>query len=152
MNQISIGYLSKNDILFIPYHILEITQLTGTVLEEKNLGKKDFRNTHAYFQDDKLNTIRMWVKEYIKPLAQKQRYTIGQLMIVWTLMQEHITYALVGTIKPEYVRINMKANLIQLSDEIVLLLKRAYSNLEDHVLRTYNKSMREFRGLHSCYF
>jgi len=145
-------YLSNNDIQFIPYHVLEIAQLTGTVLEEKNLGKNDFRNTLAYFQDEKLNTIRTWVKEYIKPLAQKQGCTIGQLMIAWTLKQNHIPYVLVGTTKSKYMKLNMCSNSIQLSDEMLPLLEQAYNALENHIVHTFNKSTREFRGLNSCYF
>lgn len=145
-------YLSKNNIQFIPYHILEIAQLTGSVLEDKYLGKNDFRNTLPYFQDEKLNTIRTWVKEFIKPLAQKQGCTIGQLMIAWTLNQNHIPYVLVGTTKPKYMKLNMYSNSIQLSDEILSLLEQAYNALENHILQSFNKSMREFRGLNSCYF
>lgn len=145
-------YLSKNNIQFIPYHILEIAQLTGSVLEDKHLGKNDFRNTLPYFQEEKVNTVRTWIKQYIQPIAQKQGCTIGQLMIAWTLQQEHIPYVLVGTTKTEYVRINMQADAIILTEEVMVLLEQAYTALENYVCNTFHKSMREFRELNSCYF
>lgn len=145
-------YLSKNNIQFIPYHILEIAQLTGTVLEDKHLGNNDFRNTLPYFQEEKVNAVRTWVKQYIQPIARQQGCTIGQLMIAWTLAQRHIPYVLVGTTKPKYVSLNLKAQTINLAIETQTALENAYNHLSSFISSTFHTSMREFRGLNSCYF
>lgn len=145
-------YLVTHLIQLIPYHILEIAQLTGSVLEDGNLGKNDFRNTLPYFNSNKLSVIRTWVKKHIQPIAKNQGCTIGQLIIAWTLRQAHIPYVLVGTTKPQYVSINMKAQSINLTHDTYTALETAYNQLVTYIHSTYQMSIREFRGLNACYF
>lgn len=146
------NYLNKHKILFIPYEILEIGQLTGSIIEEENFGSKDVRGTTSFFQGNPLQEIRTLIKNSIKPLAKKNGMTVAQLMITWTLSKPQIPFALVGSTKKEYLAINLRANSINLTNELSEELELSYNTLTETIRSKYGMSIKDFRGLNDRYY
>lgn len=147
-----LDYLTINQIKYLPYQILEIAQLTGSIIEEQNLGSRDLRRTLNYFQNKQLAFIKTWVKNLILPIAKSQRCTIGQLMMAWTLLQPQIPYVVVGTTNPKYVEINLKSDTIVLSQKTQSELIVAYHSLLSSVEAQFKMQLKDFRGLNDRYY
>ncbi|PIY69274.1 hypothetical protein COY90_01525, partial [Candidatus Roizmanbacteria bacterium CG_4_10_14_0_8_um_filter_39_9] len=140
-------YLNEHKIQLIPYEILEIGQLTGSIIEEENFGSKDVRGTTSFFQGNPLQEIRSWVKNVIKPLAKKKGMTVAQLMIAWTLTKPQIQFALVGSTKKEYLSINLQTDSISLTKNLTEELELSYNTLTETIRSKYSMSIKDFRGL-----
>lgn len=145
-------YLKQNNILFIPYEVLELGLLTGSIVEEEQLGKHDVRGTTGFFQGNPLVETRTLVKDIIFPLAREYGFTVAQTMIAWTLLQPQIFFPIVGTIKPEYVKINLKAGDMQINDDMLQKLESSYQKLVRTVKTKYNSSIKDFRSLNNRYY
>lgn len=145
-------YLLDNKIYLIPYHLLEIGQLTGIAFENFKLREGDLRNKVTYWNEENQKVIFEFVRSKLSPIAKEVGCTIGQLNMAWALHQPFIDFIIVGTTKPEYLDINLRVNDIKLNKEVLLKLEKAYKELEHDVLTKYGKSMREFRGLNEKYY
>jgi aryl-alcohol dehydrogenase-like predicted oxidoreductase len=145
-------YLLDNNIYLLPYHLLEIGLLTGIAFEDYKLREGDLREKLPYWNDENQKVIFEWVRNSLAPISKKLSITIGQLNMAWALHQPFIDYIVVGTTNPKYLEINLKANDIKLSKEILLEIENAYKSLEDKIKNDYGKSMREFRGLNEKFY
>lgn len=146
-------YLLENNIKLIPYHLLEIGLLTGNALDANfKIREGDLRNKLPYWDKVNQEEIFKFVKEEMAPIAKEIGCTIGQLNMAWALKQKFIDFVIVGTTKTEYVDINLKANNIELSEEILNRLETAYQDFKKYIEEKYNKSLREFRGLNEKYY
>lgn len=145
-------YMDSHSIQFVPYQILEIAQLTGSVIEENDLGRNDLRGTLTYFQNSQLEEVKTFIADTIRPIAKKNGLTIGQLMMAWTLGQPAIPYVFVGTTKPKYVEINLRSDMIVLSEETSQELEHAYASFTSKIQAKFCKPMKEFRGLNEWYY
>lgn len=145
-------YLLDNKIYLIPYHLLEIGLLTGIAFEDFRLRKGDLRENLPYWNDENQKVIFEWVRNSLSPIAKRLGITIGQLNIAWALHQPFIDFVIAGTTKTEYLEINLKANDIELSKEVLQEIGDKYNELEKSIQATYGKTMREFRGLNEKYF
>ncbi len=145
-------YFIDNKISLIPYHLLEIGLLTGIAFENFKLRDGDLRRQVPYWNQENQDIVFDWVRNSLAPIAKKLGITIGQLNIAWALHQPIIDFIIAGTTKPEYLSINLKANDIKLSKEILLEIENAYKSLEVKIKSDYGKSLREFRGLNEKYY
>lgn len=145
-------YLKHNNIFLIPYEVLELGLLTGSVVEEDQLGKYDVRGTTGFFQGDPLAETRNLVKNTIFPLAREYGFTVAQTMIAWTLLQPQVFFPIVGTTKTEYIKINLKSGNIQMNEVMLKKLELAYQKLLDTVKTKYHTTIKDFRGLNSRYY
>ncbi|QQG41285.1 MAG: aldo/keto reductase [Candidatus Woesebacteria bacterium] len=145
-------YLLNNKISLIPYHLLEIGLLTGIAFENFKLSETDLRNKVPYWNQENQKVIFEWVRNSLAPIAKKLGITIGQLNIAWALQQPFIDFIIVGTTKPKYLEINLKANDIELSKETLSEIDEAYNVLEQKIKSDYGKSIREFRGLNEKFY
>lgn len=145
-------YLISNKIFLLPYHLLEIGLLTGIAFESYQLRKDDLREQLPYWNTENQEVIFNWVRESLSPIAKKVGCTIGQLNIAWALHQPFIDYVVVGTTREDYLKINLKANNIELPQEIMIEIESKYQELEKHIKTRYNKTMREFRGLNEKFY
>jgi aryl-alcohol dehydrogenase-like predicted oxidoreductase len=145
-------YLSANQINLIPYHLLEIGMLTGIAFEDYKLRPGDLREKLPYWSKQNQEVIFEWVRNSLAPIAKKLGVTIGQLSIAWALHQPVINFVIVGTTKPEYLEINLKADKIKLTKENLEEIENAYKRLEESVIEKFDLSMREFRGLNEKYY
>lgn len=145
-------YLLDNKINLIPYHLLEIGLLTGIAFENFKLRQGDLREQLPYWNEENQNIIFAWVRNTLSPIAKKLKITIGQLNIAWALHQSFIDFVVVGTTKPEYLEINLRANDIKLNEEIVREIDAAYVDLENKIKSQYGKTIKEFRGLNEKFY
>ncbi len=141
-------YMIDHSIQLVPYQVIDRGQLTGTVFERiGNLRDGDIRNGRSDWQPEKLEVISGWVKTSLSPIARRLGITLGQLSIAWALHQKYLGFVIVGLTNPEYIKINLKANSITLSREIIEEVDEAYKKLESTIQSLYKQSIREFRGL-----
>ncbi|MFZ2026582.1 MAG: aldo/keto reductase [Microgenomates group bacterium] len=145
-------YLKQNNIFLIPYEVLELGLLTGSVVEEDQLGQHDVRGTTGFFQGDPLAETRNLVKDAVFPLAREYGFTVAQTMIAWTLLQPQVFFPIVGTTKPDYVEINLKAESIELSSDMLQKLDSAYQALVEVVKTKFHTTIKDFRGLNNRYY
>lgn len=145
-------YLVDNNIKLIPYHLLEIGLLTGSAFDDFKLREGDLRRKLPYWSDENQKVIFEFVRTKLSPVAKKLGITIGQLNMAWALSQKIIDFIVVGTTKTKYVDINLKANDIKLSDDILSELENLYIEFESEITKKYKMSVREFRGLNEKYY
>lgn len=145
-------YMHDHQISLIPYHLLEIGLLTDLACTEVTLTDTDMRRSLPYWNNENQTVIFRWVRNYLAPMAKNLGMTIGQLNIAWALHQPYIDFIVVGTTNPEYLRTNLLANNMALSDDEITQLDAAYHELEQEILSTYHTSIREFRGLNKKFY
>jgi len=145
-------YLKQNNIVLIPYEVLELGLLTGSVVEEDQLGKHDVRGTTGFFQGNPFAETRGLVKDAIFPIAREYGFTVAQTMIAWVLLQPQVFFPIVGTTKPEYIKINLRAADMQMNVDMLQKLELAYKQLVDTVETKYHQSIKDFRGLNDRYY
>lgn len=147
-----LSYLKSNDIVLIPYEVLELGLLTGSVVEQEKLGSNDVRGTTGFFQGAPLIETRTFVKDTILPLAQEYGFTVAQTMIAWTLTQPQVFFPIVGTTKPEYVKINLEAGNKPMNQKMLRRLEVSYANFIEHIKAKYHTTVKDFRGLNDRYY
>ncbi len=146
-------YLLDNDIKLIPYQVIDRGQLTGSVFGGlENLREGDLRVGRNDWLPEKLNIISEWVKTSLSPIAKDLGITIGQLSLAWALHQSFMGFVIVGVTNPEYIPINLGADNIKLSEEVIQDIDDAYMSLEQEIRKKYNLTIREFRGLNEKYY
>jgi len=147
-----VTYLQQNNISLIPYEVLELGLLTGSVIEETQLGKHDVRGTTGFFQGAPFFETQTLVKNTISAIACTYGFTVAQVMIAWALLQPQVCFPIVGTTKTEYVSIDLKAGDMHMSDSMVQELERVYQTFIDTVKTKYHRTLKDFRGLNNRYY
>ena len=146
-------YLIKNKIELIPYQVIDRGQLTGKVYEGiNNMREGDLRVGRSDWLEEKVNTVANWSKENLAPIAKELEITLGQLSIAWALHQEYVGVVIVGLTNPDYIPINLKADTVKLSPDVLKRIDNTYSQLETFIKTEYGVSIREFRGLNEKYY
>lgn len=145
-------YMKDNNIKLIPYHLLEIGLLTGIAFENYKLLKGDMRENLKYWDEKNQKVIFEWVRTKLAPIAKEVGSTIGQLNIAWALSRDFIDFVIVGTTREDYLKINLKANEIKLTDEVLNKIEKAYSDLINEVNTKFGQDMRTFRGLNEKFY
>ncbi len=146
-------YLINNSIQLVPYQVIDRGQLTGKVFEGfGGLREGDLRIGRSDWQAEKLGVVGAWVKFSLNPIAKRLGITLGQLSIAWAIRQKFMGFVIVGVTNPEYVEINLKANVIKLSEDDLEEIDKAYIVLENTVKDKFGKTLREFRGLNEKYY
>jgi len=146
------SYLSDHAIGLIPYHLLEIGMLTDRVLGNFSMRQDDLRRQLPYWNDLNQTEIVKFMRDDISPIARKLMISLEQLMVAWALHQLFIPFVIAGTTKPDYLKTNMYADTISLSDDILQQLETLYLKFEYHIDETYHQSIREFRGLNQKFY
>ena len=146
------SYLLDNQISLIPWHLLEVGQLTGIAFENYKLRKGDFREQFPYWNQENQAVVFEWVRSHLNPIAERLGTTIGQLNIAWGLNQKYIDFVVVGTTNPKYLKINLEANNIKLDKETLQEVDKAYVALIDNVQSKFNQPIKEFRGLNDKFY
>jgi len=146
-------YLLDKNIKLVPYQVIDRGQLTGKVYEGVgNLKDGDLRIGRSDWEPERLNVIAEWSKSKLALIAKKLGITLGQLSVAWALHQKYMGFVIVGVTNPEYVPINLKANDVVLSKEILSEIDSAYQVLETEIKNKFGMSIREFRGLNEKYY
>ena len=73
-----------------------------------------------WLQDDLLKAVQK-----LKPIAEKEGLTMGQLAIAWVLQNENVSSAIIGATKPAQIKDNVKASGVKLSPETLKAIDAA---------------------------
>ena len=106
--------------------------LTGKYLP----GAKAPAGSRATDKKGGANMINRWMNDEVltavqklKPLADQEGLTIGQLALAWVLQNKNVSAAIIGATKPSQIKENVKASGVKLSSETMSGIDKALSGL-----------------------
>jgi aryl-alcohol dehydrogenase-like predicted oxidoreductase len=110
-------FCRENNIGVIVYSPLERGLLTGKVGPEREFAPGDHRASHKYFTVENRKRV-LAALEKLRPIADRHKASLAQVVINWTVHEPGITAALVGARNAEQAEHNAKAlNFTLTSDE-----------------------------------
>jgi aryl-alcohol dehydrogenase-like predicted oxidoreductase len=109
---------------FVAYSPLGRGFLTATV-DNATLGAKDRRRDHPRFQPENMQKNAKLL-ETLKPLAEKERCTPGQLALAWLLSRRPFVVPLPGTKQRKWLEQNAAAADLAPSPDTLASLDRAF--------------------------
>ncbi len=116
-----VPYVLENGNGILAYSPLQRGLLTGKINKDYHFNEGDHRPQTKYFKEPNLLRTNEFLQK-IKPIADDNGATLGQLVINWTLQQPGITAALVGARNADQVNQNAAALDFQLSsDELTVI-------------------------------
>ncbi len=101
---------------FVAYSPLGRGFLTGAFQKPEDIPEDDFRHNHPRFQGENFYKNLDLVKK-VKEIAEEKGCTPGQLALAWVLAQGEDIVPIPGTKHIEYLKENIAAVDIELSDE-----------------------------------
>ena len=90
--------------------------MTGTVTPDRRFPADDHRASHKFFTPENRNRV-LESLDQIRPIAEKYRASLAQVVINWTIQEPGITAALVGARNAEQAVHNAEAMNFQLTSE-----------------------------------
>ena len=106
--------------------------LTGKYLP----GQKAPAGSRATDKKSGANMINRWLTDEIltavqklKPIADREGLTMGQLAIAWVLQNPNVSAAIIGATKPAQIKENVKASGVKLSSETLKAIDVALSKV-----------------------
>lgn len=99
-----LAYCVANDIGVIAYSPMQSGLLTGRFTREyvTGLPVHDWRKAGEHFQEPRLS-VNLEFVERLRPIAERNGRTVGQLAIAWVLQRPEVTAAIVGARKPSQI-------------------------------------------------
>lgn len=122
-------YCKERNVGVIVYSPLQRGLLTGKFKPDTKFKSGDHRVNQVYFQPENVRRVNEFLQK-IKPIADKNNATLGQLAIAWTISQPGVTAALVGARDAQQTRENLKAADIKLSKEDLAEIRNRLETLE----------------------
>jgi aryl-alcohol dehydrogenase-like predicted oxidoreductase len=108
--------------------------LTGKYLP----GKKAPAGSRATDKKSGAAMISRWMRDDVlkavqklKPIAEKNGLTMGQLSIAWVLSNPNVSSAIMGATKPSQVKENVKAAGVKLSAATLAEIDKALGSLPE---------------------
>ncbi len=124
-----VPYCIENKKSILAYSPLERGLLTGKMRPGHKFAEGDHRQQVPFFKDENLKRTNAFL-DSIKPIADRKRITLGQLVILWTLEQPGITIALVGARNAEQAIVNANAMEHNLSSDEIAEISAKLARLE----------------------
>jgi aryl-alcohol dehydrogenase-like predicted oxidoreductase len=109
-------YCKQNDIGVLIYGPLAHGLLTGAISEDTRFGDDDWRSKTDLFQSEKLRE-NLAVVRSLEEVAQRRGCTLSQLAIAWTLANEAVHVAIVGTRNHRHIEEAVGAAEIELTED-----------------------------------
>jgi len=101
---------------FVPYSPLGRGFLTGQFQSQDDIPEGDFRRHNPRFQGDNF-TQNLKLVDEVKKIAEEKGATAGQLALAWVLAQGTDFVPIPGTKRTQYLRENVGAADVMLSDD-----------------------------------
>ncbi len=101
---------------FVPYSPLGRGFLTGQFQSQDDIPEGDFRRHNPRFQGDNF-TQNLKLVDEVKKIAEEKGATAGQLALAWVLAQGADFVPIPGTKRTQYLRENVGAADVMLSDD-----------------------------------
>jgi aryl-alcohol dehydrogenase-like predicted oxidoreductase len=98
----------------VVYSPMQAGLLSGT-FDMSRVAEDDWRQRNPYFQQPRLSRNLAFV-ERIRPIAEREGKTVGNLAVAWTLHNPAVTSAIVGARSPQQVEQNVGGMGWRLSD------------------------------------
>jgi len=113
-----LDFCGENKIGIIVFSPMCMGLLTGKFTKEKvqGLPADDWRHNEPYFQEPFLSA-NLQLIERLRPIATKNKRTMGQLALAWVLRRHEVTAAIVGARRPSQIEETAPAGDWQLSAE-----------------------------------
>ena len=106
--------------------------LTGKYLP----GQKAPAGSRATDKKSGANMINGWLRDDVltavqklKPIAEREGLTMGQLSIAWVLQNPNVSSAIIGATKPAQIKENVKASGVKLSAQTMSDIDKALSGV-----------------------
>ena len=109
---------------FVPYSPLGRGFLTGRIQSIQNLEQGDFRRISPRFQGENLKH-NLDIVRRLEEIATAKKCSLAQLSLAWLLAQGKDIIPIVGTRHSDYLADNLKALLVQLSQEDLIHINEA---------------------------
>ncbi|MFC2145903.1 aldo/keto reductase [Acidobacteriota bacterium] len=125
-----LDYCAANHIGVVVYSPMGSGLLTGKFTKEKveSLPADDWRRKEApFFQEPELST-NLELVEKLRPIAERNKKTLAQLALAWTLRRPEVTSAIVGARRPSQIEQTAPAGDWVLSDLDKIQLDKILDN------------------------
>lgn len=123
-NQI-LPFCREHHIGVIVYSPLERGLLAGAVPPERTFPPGDHRATHKYFTVENRKRV-LAALEKVRPIAERHKASLAQVVINWTVHEPGITAALVGARNAEQAAHNAGALHFMLTDDERAAIRAAF--------------------------
>ena len=124
-----VPFCIENKVGLIVYSPMERGLLTGKFSPDHRFAADDHRAQYPMFFPENIKLVNEFLGR-LRPIAEKHKATIGQLVINWTLRQQGITAALVGARNSEQALENAHAVSFHLSDDELASINRELQQLK----------------------
>lgn len=121
-----LAYCAENHIGVIAYSPMASGLLTGKYNRQKvaALPPTDWRVTkNEYFREPSL-TLNLEMVESLRPIAERNNRSLGELAVAWVLRRPEVTAAIVGARRPDQIAETALAGDWALSDDEQLAIDR----------------------------
>jgi len=108
-------WCKENKATMLAYSSLSKGLLTGKLSPERIFKGDDVRIGDSRFEPDSIRRINKLLEDFVKPVAEKHKATIGQITVAW-LVQNPSAVALVGSRSRSQALENVKAGDIILDN------------------------------------
>lgn len=110
-------YCAENNIGVIVYSPMQAGLLTGKYSKQRvaELPDEDWRKGSARFQEPQLSA-NLELVDKLKPVAERNGRSLGQLAVAWVLRRPELTAAIVGARRPEQIEETVQAGDWTLSE------------------------------------
>jgi aryl-alcohol dehydrogenase-like predicted oxidoreductase len=123
-------YCVANHIGIVVYSPMKAGLLTGKYTKERvaNLPDGDWRRGSDEFKEPRLS-VNLNLIEQLKPIAERNDMSLGQLAIAWVLRRPEVTAAIVGARRPQQIEETIEAGDQMLSQQDI---EQIQNLLEEH--------------------
>ncbi len=121
-----LAYCAENQIGVIAYSPMASGLLTGKYNRQKvaALPPTDWRVTkNEYFREPSL-TLNLEMVELLRPIAERNNHSLGELAVAWVLRRPEVTAAIVGARRPDQIAETAMAGDWTLPDDEQLAIDR----------------------------